>query len=131
VTELRRNEISFGPVRISLIGIFISALPSLIMLGIFYSLAFHMRFTLGAWPASIGDRGFPAALSAHGRLAWDYCAGLLLASMVVLPLGILVCLFVARWRRFVPYFALYALLYLACWGLMLLAPAPFLNWWWD
>ncbi len=122
---------ALGQMRASRKAIVISVLPSLFMLGMFYSLVIHMRFSLGAWPTSIGDRGFTAALSAHGRLAWDYCAALLLASMVVLPLGILVCLFVTRWRRFVPYFALYGLLYLVCWCLMLLAPAPFLNWWWD
>ena len=101
------------------------------MLAVFYSLAVHMRWQLGAWPQSIGDRGFPAALSTHGRLA----LGLLFASVLrqhgFCPVGILVCLLVARWRRFARYFALYALLYLVCWGLMLLAPAPFLNWWWD
>jgi hypothetical protein len=111
--------------------IIVSAIPSLLMFGVFYSLAIHMRWQLGAWPQSIGDHGFPAGLSMHGRLAWDYCALLLLVSMAVVPAGILVCLLVARWRRFARYFAWYALLYLACWGLMLLAPAPFLNWWWD
>ena len=114
--------------RLAIIG---SALPSLLMLGIFYSLAIHMRWRLGAWPQSIGDRGFPAALSTHGRLAWDYCALLFLVSSVVVPLGLLVCLVVVRWRRFLRYFALYALLYVVCWGLMLLAPRPFLTWWWD
>ena len=115
----------------SRMAIIVSALPSLLMLGIFYSLAIHMRWRLGAWPRSIGDRGFPAALSTHGRLAWDYCSLLFLVNLVVFPAGILVCLFVARWRPLVRYFALYALLYLVCWGLMLLAPASFLNWWWD
>ncbi|HEV8713849.1 MAG TPA: hypothetical protein VGX03_13615 [Candidatus Binatia bacterium] len=102
-----------------------------IMLGLFYSLVIHMRQSLGAWPTSIGDRGFPATLITHGHVAWVYCAALLLVSMFVLPAGILVCLPVVRWRRFVPYFALCALLYLVCWGFMLLASSPFLNWWWD
>jgi hypothetical protein len=26
---------------------------------------------------------------------------------------------------------LYAFNYAVCWGLMFLAPAPFLHWWWD
>ena len=117
--------------KVSRTAIVVSALPSLFMLGIFYSLAIHMRWQLGAWPQSIGDHGFPAVLSTHGHLAWDYCSLLLLGSMIVVPVGILVCLLVARWRGFVRYFALYALVYLVCWGLMLLAPAQFLNWWWD
>ena len=117
--------------KVSRPAIIVATLPNLLMLGVFYSLVIHMHWRLGAWPQSIGDRGFPAVLSTHGRLAWDYCSLLLLASMVVVPLGILVCLLVARWRPLVRYFALYALLYLVCWGLMLLAPASFLNWWWD
>lgn len=112
-------------------AIIISAVPSLFMLGMFYSLAIHMRWQLRAWPQSIGDHSFPAVLSMHGRLAWDYCSLLLLVSMVVVPIGILVCLLIARWRPFVRYFVSYALVYLVCWGLMLLAPDPFLNWWWD
>src|SRR5687767_2084726 len=117
--------------KVSRTGIIVSALPSLVMLGMFYSLAIHMRVRLGAWPQSIGDRGFPPALSAHGNLASDYGTLLLLGSMVIVPLGILTCLLVARWRPFARYFGLFALLYVVCWGLMLLAPAPFLNWWWD
>jgi hypothetical protein len=112
-------------------GLLLSALPSLFMLGLFYSLAVHMRCSLGHWPSSIGDRGFPATLITHGELAWRYCSSLALVSLCLWPAGTLVCLLVPRWQRFARYFAAYALVYLACWGLMLLAPAPFLNWWWD
>ena len=101
------------------------------MLGLFYSLAIHMRYGLGAWPTSIGTRGFPAALITHGQLTWNFCSTLLAASLFTLPVAILVCLVVTRWRRFVVYFALYGIVYVICWGLMLLAPSPFLNWWWD
>lgn len=101
------------------------------MLGLFYSLAIHMRHSLGAWPASIGKRGFPPSLVTHADITRNFCAVLLLVSIFVLPAAMLICLLVPRWRRFVAYFALYALLYVVCWGLMLLAPAPFLNWWWD
>jgi hypothetical protein len=108
-----------------------SALPSLMMVGLFYSLVTHMHWQLGAWPQSIGDRDFPAALRVHGRVTWAYCSLLLMANMVLVPLGILVCLLVEPWKLIVRYFAWYVLLYLVCWGLMLLAPAPFLKWWWD
>ncbi|MEO8425683.1 MAG: hypothetical protein ABI651_01090 [Verrucomicrobiota bacterium] len=112
-------------------GILVSALPSLLMLGLFYSLAIHMRYGLGAWPTSIGERGFSPSLVTHGRVTWHFCEVLFLASIFIWPAAMLVCLLVTRLRRFVVYLALYALLYLVCWGLMLLAPAPFLNWWWD
>lgn len=117
--------------KMSRTGIIASALPSVLMLLLFYSLAIHMRYSLGAWPQPIDNAGFPPALSAHGHWASKYCSSLLLISIVVLPVGILVCLLVARWKRVVRYFALYALLYSVSWGLMLLAPPPFLNWWWD
>jgi len=101
------------------------------MLVLFYSLAIHMRYSLGAWPISIGNQGFPPALIVHGELAWRFFWAFTFASIFIGPAAFLICLLVARWRRFVRYFVLYALLYAVCWGLMLLAPASFLNWWWD
>jgi hypothetical protein len=112
-------------------GIWISIFPGLLMLVIFYTLAIHIRLSLGAWPDSIGDRGFSPFLSAHGRFAWRYCVVLTSATMAISPAGILLCLLVPRWRRCTLYFVLFGLFHLGCWGLMLLAPEPFLNWWWD
>ena len=101
------------------------------MLGLFYSLAIHMHQSLGAWPTSIGERGFPPLLLTHATITATYFAVLLLLGIFVLPVAILVCLLVPRWKRFVPYFALYALLFVFCWGLMQLAPEQFLYWWRD
>lgn len=67
----------------------------------------------------------------HGDLAFYFCAFLTLASVWIVPVAILVCLLVRPWRHITIYFAIYAAFYALCWGLMLLAPAPFLNWWWD
>jgi hypothetical protein len=112
-------------------GVALAALFGLLSLLCFYSLAIHMRWRLGAWPTSIGTAGFPASLIVHGQLAWLVCSCQLLLSVFIVPAMILVCLAVRRWRRNSVYFALYSALYAACWGLMLLAPSPFLNWWWD
>jgi hypothetical protein len=112
-------------------GIFVSVLPSLLMLGLFYSLAVHMRYSLGAWPVSIGERGFSSLLVTHGRVTWNFCEGLALVSILVWPAATLICLLAAGLRRFTAYLAVYGFLYVVSWGLMLLAPAPFLNWWWD
>lgn len=109
----------------------LAIMPPLAMLGLFYSLAIHMRQSLGAWPSSIGERGFPPPLVAHAHIASNYFLLLILFDMLVLPIAILLCLLVPRWKRFVPYFALYALLFVICWGLMQLAPEPFLRWWRD
>ena len=101
------------------------------MLTLFYSLAIHMHQSPGGWPTTIGDRGFPPSLVIHADLQWMYVVALVLVSVFVLPIILLVCLIVPAWRRFVVYLILYALFYGICWGLMFLAPKPFLNWWWD
>ncbi|MGI8966942.1 MAG: hypothetical protein ACR2H1_12770 [Limisphaerales bacterium] len=112
-------------------AIIVSALPNFIMLGLFYSLAFHMYRTLGGWPTSIGERGFPASLVAHAYITMYFFIALIWFGMFILPVAILVCLLRPRWRPFVPYFALYALVFCICFGLMQLAPEPFLYWWRD
>jgi hypothetical protein len=40
----------------------VTLLPTLVMLGLFYSLAVHMHQSLDGWPRSIGEDGFPASL---------------------------------------------------------------------
>jgi hypothetical protein len=117
--------------KVSRAGVLISALPGAAMLALFYSLAIHMRFTLGAWPATIGKVGFPASLITHDEVAFKFIVILFLGTIAIVPMAILVCLLVRPWRRFTIYFGIHALVYALCWGLMLLAPEPFLHWWWD
>jgi hypothetical protein len=90
-----------------------------------------MHQSLGAWPTSIGERGFPPLLAAHETITVDFCIAFILFIVFVLPVAILVCLLVPHWRRLVPYFALNALLFVICWGLMQVAPEQFLYWWRD
>ncbi len=113
------------------VGMLISALPSLFMLGLFYSLAIHMRIALGGWPKSIGNNGFPDALDFQAGLAGTLCLSMFWLSLFTVAPAILVCLIVAPWRRLAVYFGLHAVFFSLCWGLMLLAPSPFLYWWWD
>jgi hypothetical protein len=90
-----------------------------------------MHQSLGGWPTSIGERGFPPALVTHSTVTADVFSMLVL-SLFVLPIPILVCLLTERWRRFTVYLAVYA-------GVVLLgfvltqfaAPAQFLYWWRD
>src|SRR6266496_4553212 len=107
-------------------GMTIAALPGVVMLALFYSLAVHMHQSLGGWPSSIGERGFPPALLTHATVATSYFALLLVVSIFTLPVAILVCLFVSRWRHLVPYFALYAFVFIVSIVLMQFAPEPFL-----
>jgi hypothetical protein len=112
-------------------GIVLSALPGLLLLALFYSLALHMHGSLGAWPTSIGDRGFPPLLLAHESVAGVLFGALLLFTCFIAPVALLVCGVVQRWRACVPYVAVCALVFLVYWGLMQLAPGPFLYWWRD
>jgi hypothetical protein len=101
------------------------------MLGLFYSLALHMHRSLGAWPNSIGEQGFPPPLVAHVNLTQWFTVALICFGVFVCPLVILASLFLPRWRRLIPYFAIYVLSFGICWGLMQLAPKQFLYWWAD
>src|SRR5690349_2503713 len=80
--------------RASRTGIVNSALPGLLALALFYSLALHMHRALHGWPSRIGDAGFPPALVAHANIATGYIVIALTVSIFVLPLAILVCFFV-------------------------------------
>jgi hypothetical protein len=109
----------------------IAAAPAMAMLLVYYSLAIHMHQALGGWPASIGERGFPAPLILHAKIDMYFCVGLIWSIMFVLPLAVIVCAVVNRWRRFLPYLGVYFMSCILAAGLMQLAPAPFLYWWWD
>src|SRR6266446_2452428 len=103
------------PTRQSRVAVAAAALPALLMLALFYSLAIHMRQSLGAWPTSIGERGFPPLLVTHATITVDFFMAVLLASISVFPVAIVVCLLVQRWRRCVPYLALYVAMFFVCW----------------
>ncbi len=119
------------PNKQSRIGFISAVFAPLLMLALFYSLAIHMHRSLGAWPTSIGDRGFPAPLVTHGYIATNYFGVLQVVSIFVWPVAFLVCLSVRRWRGCLYYFGVYAFAYLLCFGAVFLAPSRFLNWWWD
>ncbi len=119
------------PLKLTRMGVAVSLLPSLVMLVLFYSLAIHMRQSLGAWPTAIGERGFPPLLITHATITVDFFIAMLLSSISVFPVAIIVCLLVQRWRRCFPYLVLYVAMFFVCWGFMQFAPEPFLYWWRD
>ena len=112
-------------------GILVSALPSLIILTLFYSLALHMYYSLGQWPTSIGEFGFPAALVTHAKVAANAVMVMIPFSVLVLPVACVLSLSVPRWRRFSAYIVICGVAILLACGLMLLAPEPYLTWWKD
>lgn len=107
------------------------AVPGAIMVVGFYVLALHMHAALGGWPTSIGDAGFPPALVTHARWTLGYFGVMLLSMIFVWPVAVGICAAIPRLRRFIPHLSLLAVSFCLCFGLMLLGPSPFLNWWWD
>lgn len=108
-----------------------SIAPSSLLLFLFYSLAIHMHQSLGSWPTSIGERGFPSGLLAHSIIATNYFVVLLLGTLFVWPVAFLACLWVRSWRHLIVCLSVHALAFALCVGLMQLAPSPFLYWWRD
>src|SRR5438132_9435101 len=94
-------------IRLSATGAVIAILPSLIMLGLFYSLAIHMHRALQGWPASIGERGFPPPLLFHANVATGYCQCWILATVFGVPLVSVLCALVRPWRSLLPYVGLH------------------------
>jgi hypothetical protein len=115
-----------GPVLAAVAG----ALP-LLALGGYVSLAAHMYWRLGAWPATIGTDGFASDLTLHATVAqflfWSLVAGLILG----VPGTLLACAATPRLRPGARYVGLYVLLAVAVLGLFLLMPGDFRHWWWD
>jgi len=112
------------------VGIFIAILPYFVALLLYYSLAIHMHQSLDGWPG-IGTDGFPSALLIHAKFQTAYITYLSVMTVFVVPLMILLCLMVPRWRYLAFYFAVHLVSLPLCFGLMQLAPAGYLYWWWD
>jgi hypothetical protein len=122
------TRVSMKPRRI---GGLVAVLPNLLMLALFYSLAAHMWLRLWAWPAPAGRWETIALLKAHAYVARWYWAIQLLLTGTVLPIALLLCALVRRWRGAVVYLGIYVVAYVISWGIFLLAPSGFLVWWWD
>ncbi len=109
----------------------IVAVPSVVMLLLFYSVAIHIHQALGAWPESIGTNGFPKGLLWHSDVGSDVFGALLFFTLFILPVIFLVAVFSKRFRGVIPYLSAHAIAFGICLGLTCFAPSGFLRWWWD
>jgi hypothetical protein len=105
------------------------AIPVLFLV-MYFGLAAHLRLALGRWPVSIGDNPDSWWLQLHAQGTWRFAVAIA-CSLVILPAGFLVCLAVRRWLPLAAYLACYAAAVLAGFGLMHVAPASFVGWFWD
>ena len=117
--------------RLRALGVALSVAPAAVFLGLFFSLAAHMQHTLGAWPNSIGMRGFPPALVTHANLTTWWFISLIYSVILLLLPAAMVCVAVRRLAPALPYLGLYAFCMFLAFVVMLLAPSPFLTWWLD
>ena len=97
---------------------------------LFFTLALHMHRSLGGWPETIGNRGFPEGLLQHESAAFT-AFGILLVGLLLSPLALLLCAAAPRLRGGLSPIATYATASIAALLLTNLAPDPFLYWWWD
>ena len=108
----------------------LAALPGLLALSAFYSLAIRMHSRLGGWPDFIGDERLPPELVTHAEVS-----SALFGSVLLLALGMpLVLALFALLPRLRPGMVYPALCGATSWAglfLTLCAPAGFLEWWWD
>ncbi|MDB2576579.1 hypothetical protein N9Z54_05180 [Planctomycetota bacterium] len=97
---------------------------------LFFTLALHMHRSLGGWPETIGNRGFPEGLLQHESAAF-IAFGILLVGLLLSPLALLLCAAAPKLRGGLSPVATYAAASIAALLLMNVAPDPFLYWWWD
>ncbi|MCB1228230.1 MAG: hypothetical protein KDK99_20660 [Verrucomicrobiales bacterium] len=109
----------------------IAGIPSAAMLITFFSLAMHMRLSLGSWPLSIGEAGFSNALRTHAHWATQFFSWVLLVTFFLLPALLLLGLGWKRVRSLWKWFGVHGFTFCLALFLMMLAPAKFLRWWWD
>ncbi|MGI8904967.1 MAG: hypothetical protein ACR2IE_00555 [Candidatus Sumerlaeaceae bacterium] len=119
-----------GPGALSRRGVFLALTPNLIAGALIVTLAAHMRISLGGWPQSIGEAGFPRLLLFHANVSMYYFLFLLFATIVMWPLAVIISTAVPG-RAPLPYLALYFIAYWSTWGILQLMPPGFLYWWWD
>lgn len=103
--------------------------PTLFLV-LYFSLALHLRYSLGAWPNRIGASPGTPSFHFHDSAA---CLFFWVGTVLVPVSGVAGCLFALfpGYRKAALYYAIFAVAGLLAWVAMQLAPSQFLQWWWD
>jgi hypothetical protein len=112
--------------KISRKWILLSLLPGLLAIGVFCSLALHVRL-LGWQLSSIPLGYWPPALEIHFHVGSMFFI-IVWFSLFVAPVAIVVCLVISRWRHVALYLGVHLLLCIAIVLLLQLAPESFVRW---
>jgi hypothetical protein len=95
---------------------------------LFYAFVAHTRLSLGRWP-HFGE-ALTGGLWFH-EVAVECLIVALAGSLFVVPVILVGCLFLPRWRHFSVYTTSYAAAVGLSIGALFMAPDPFLNWFFD
>jgi hypothetical protein len=95
---------------------------------LFYALALHVHFTLGRWPSF--DEKLPALTLFCRKCLQDF-AWILFFSLYSVPLLAVGSLRFHRWRHISVYAVAYAVFVALAAASVLLAPRPYMNWFFD
>ncbi|MCP5521461.1 MAG: hypothetical protein H7A46_07930 [Verrucomicrobiales bacterium] len=95
----------------------------------YFAFVVHVRLSLDGWPR-FGQQLEGTLLRWHEATVWQLGRGLFL-TLYALPIAVFVLLTLPRWRHWVVYLLTYAGAFAAAYGLVFLAPGPFLNWFLD
>jgi hypothetical protein len=124
-----------APAKLTFARMVIAALPSLLMLGVFYSLVIRVYWELGKWPpatiAWMEQNGLSPSLIRHANFADGCFENWIILSLVVWPVIFVLVLLIRRLRPLVGYLGVYSFSFVACLIVTHLAPTKFLDWWWD
>src|SRR4051794_22054953 len=113
--------------KVSRLGVVTSATPPLVALAVFCSLAVQIRMI--GWQLSSIPLGYwPPAIESHFTIANTCFALLFYWTTFVLPVALVGCLAVSRWRHVAIYIGLHFLSCVAALYITSLAPASFVQW---
>ncbi len=92
-----------------------------------------MYQSLGGWPEFIGipDGEFSAALALHAHVTWGVFGSMMVATIMVLPILVVVMAAVPQCRPSLRYLGAYGVTSLLAFGTLYLMPQGFHYWWWD
>ncbi len=102
----------------------------LLWLGLYFSLAIHLRLGLGHWPTAIGQGPETLLFSIHQEVTWELMVFIARSVFAISAFG-LICAFFGNWRHYSVYALSYCIAAFAAYLLMNMAPSSFVYWWWD
>ena len=108
----------------------LACLPYTIAIMLFYSVAIHIYNALGGWPESIGTRGFPETLLFHINIQNVYLSYLLGFTVFLIPIIIIICSFVKKWRFLIKYLSIQIIGLIIFFLQMFFVPDEYIYWFW-